>query len=47
MSHLQLMQEAAPIFNANPEGGVYLITSSIGVSNTKMCLVDEYEQALT
>ncbi|KAM0480238.1 hypothetical protein ACHAPX_004065 [Trichoderma viride] len=34
MSHLQLMQEAAPIFNANPEGGVYLITSSIaGISN--------------
>ncbi|TFA98353.1 hypothetical protein CCMA1212_009838 [Trichoderma ghanense] len=29
MSHLQLMQEAAPIFNANPDGGVYLITSSI------------------
>ncbi|KAK1238129.1 hypothetical protein MKX08_002708 [Trichoderma sp. CBMAI-0020] len=38
MSHLQLMQEVAPIFNANPEGGVYLITSSIsstiqGISN--------------
>ncbi|KAM0263728.1 hypothetical protein ACHAQJ_001042 [Trichoderma viride] len=34
MSNLQLMQEAAPIFNANPEGGVYLITSSVaGVSN--------------
>ncbi|KAL7905150.1 hypothetical protein GGI35DRAFT_472012 [Trichoderma velutinum] len=29
MSHLQLVQEAAPIFNANPEGGVYLITSSV------------------
>ncbi|PTB63654.1 NAD(P)-binding protein [Trichoderma citrinoviride] len=29
MSHLHLMQEAAPIFNANPDGGVYLITSSI------------------
>lgn len=46
MSHLQLMQEAAPIFNENPEGGVYLITSSIAVSKT-MCLMDEYEQALT
>ncbi|KAL6877692.1 NADP(+)-dependent dehydrogenase [Trichoderma longibrachiatum] len=35
MSHLQLMQEAAPIFNANPDGGVYLITSSIaGVSQS-------------
>ncbi|UKZ89676.1 putative secondary metabolism biosynthetic enzyme [Trichoderma asperellum] len=34
MSHLQLVQEAAPIFNANPEGGVYLITSSVaGISN--------------
>ncbi|KAL6901149.1 hypothetical protein GGI43DRAFT_404134 [Trichoderma evansii] len=34
MSHLQLMQEAAQIFNANPEGGVYLITSSVaGISN--------------
>ncbi|UKZ81752.1 hypothetical protein TrVFT333_009524 [Trichoderma virens FT-333] len=29
MSHLHLVQEAAPIFNANPEGGVYLITSSV------------------
>ncbi|KAK7416720.1 hypothetical protein QQX98_005046 [Neonectria punicea] len=29
MAHLQLMQAAGPIFNANPEGGVYLITSSI------------------
>lgn len=32
MSHLQLVQEATPIFNANPEGGVYLITSSVAVS---------------
>jgi NAD(P)-dependent dehydrogenase (short-subunit alcohol dehydrogenase family) len=33
MSHLQLMQEAAPIFNANPDGGVYLISSSVaGIS---------------
>jgi NAD(P)-dependent dehydrogenase (short-subunit alcohol dehydrogenase family) len=31
MSHLQLMQVAAPIFNANAEGGVYLVTSSIAV----------------
>ena len=31
MSHLQLMQEAGPIFNANPDGGVYLITSSVAV----------------
>ncbi|KPM38665.1 hypothetical protein AK830_g7898 [Neonectria ditissima] len=29
MAHLQLMQAAGPIFNSNPEGGVYLITSSI------------------
>lgn len=36
MSHLQLMQEAAPIFNANPDGGVYLITSSIAVSIVAM-----------
>lgn len=47
MPHLQLMQEAAPIFNANPEGGVYLITSSIAVSKTILCLIDEDEQALT
>lgn len=32
MSHLQLMQTAAPIFNSNPEGGVYLVTSSIAVN---------------
>jgi hypothetical protein len=25
------MQAAGPIFNSNPEGGVYLITSSIAV----------------
>lgn len=31
MHHLQLMQEAAPIFNANPDGGVYIITSSVAV----------------
>lgn len=42
MSHLQLMQEAAPIFNANPEGGVYLITSSIAVSKLIMYLIDGY-----
>ncbi|KAJ4540578.1 hypothetical protein HRR83_007866 [Exophiala dermatitidis] len=29
MSQLVLMQEAAPIFNANPDGGVFLISSSI------------------
>lgn len=46
MSHLQLMQEAAPIFNANSEGGVYLITSSISVSKAIMCILDEYEQGL-
>jgi hypothetical protein len=33
MSHLQLMQEAAPIFKANSDGGVYLMTSSVAVSN--------------
>ncbi|KAL7931795.1 NAD(P)-binding protein [Trichoderma chlorosporum] len=34
MSHLQLVQEAAPIFNENPEGGVYLITSSVAGTYT-------------
>ncbi|KEF53314.1 alcohol dehydrogenase [Exophiala aquamarina CBS 119918] len=29
MSHLVLLQEAAPIFNANPDGGVFLISSSV------------------
>ncbi|EXJ81682.1 hypothetical protein A1O1_07747 [Capronia coronata CBS 617.96] len=29
MSQLVLMQEAAPIFNANPEGGVFIISSSV------------------
>lgn len=47
MSHLQLMQEAALIFNANPEGGVYLITSSIAVSKIIMRVMDEHEQVLT
>lgn len=32
MCHLQLMQQAAPIFNSNPAGGVYLISSSAAVS---------------
>ncbi|KAI3546807.1 hypothetical protein CSPX01_04049 [Colletotrichum filicis] len=32
LCHLQLMQAAGPIFNANSEGGVYLITSSIAGS---------------
>ena len=32
MAHLQLMQQAGPIFNKNPDGGVYLITSSVAVS---------------
>lgn len=33
MSQLCLMQEAVPIFNANPEGGVFLVCSSIaGIS---------------
>ncbi|KIV78742.1 hypothetical protein PV11_06355 [Exophiala sideris] len=30
MSQLVLMQEALPIFNSNPDGGVFLISSSIG-----------------
>jgi hypothetical protein len=47
MSHLQLIQEAAPIFNQNPEGGVYLITSSIAVSKIIMHFMVEYGQALT
>ncbi|KAK5465194.1 hypothetical protein LTS15_001757 [Exophiala xenobiotica] len=29
MSQLCLMQEAVPIFNANPEGGVFLVCSSV------------------
>ncbi|PKX92364.1 SDR family NAD(P)-dependent oxidoreductase [Aspergillus novofumigatus IBT 16806] len=29
MSHLQLMQAAKPIFDKNPDGGVYIMTSSI------------------
>ncbi|KIW82562.1 hypothetical protein Z517_05589 [Fonsecaea pedrosoi CBS 271.37] len=33
MSHLVLMQEAAPIFNKNPDGGVFIISSSVaGIS---------------
>ena len=36
MSHLQLVQEAAPIFKANADGGVYLITSSVAVSLPKI-----------
>jgi len=33
MQHLQLMRDAKPIFDQNPDGGVYLITSSIaGIS---------------
>lgn len=33
MAHLQLLQVAGPIFEKNPEGGVYIITSSVaGVS---------------
>jgi len=29
MHHVQLMRAAAPTFKANPDGGVYLITSSV------------------
>ncbi|GFF39806.1 granaticin polyketide synthase putative ketoacyl reductase 2 [Aspergillus lentulus] len=29
MSHVQLMQAAKPIFDKNPDGGVYIMTSSI------------------
>lgn len=33
MCHLQLMQAAGPIFNSNPDGGCYLISSSVaGIS---------------
>jgi len=33
MSQLILMQEAAPIFNANPDGGAFIISSSVaGIS---------------
>lgn len=31
MSHLQLLQAAGPVFNANEEGGSYIITSSVAV----------------
>lgn len=31
MQHLHLMQKAAPIFKDNPDGGAYLITSSVAV----------------
>jgi NAD(P)-dependent dehydrogenase (short-subunit alcohol dehydrogenase family) len=34
MSLLQLMQEVAPIFNSNPDGGVYLISSSVAGTTT-------------
>lgn len=35
MAHLQLLQAAGPTFNANEEGGAYIITSSIaGVATT-------------
>src|ERR1700743_2411770 len=33
MSQLVLMQEAAPIFNANPDGGAFIISSSVAVSH--------------
>lgn len=36
MCHLQLMQAAGPIFNSNTDGGVYLISSSIAVSISKL-----------
>jgi len=29
MQHVQIMRAAAPIFNANPDGGVYLMTLSV------------------
>ncbi|OQV08844.1 hypothetical protein CLAIMM_13059 [Cladophialophora immunda] len=33
MSHLVLLQEAAPIFNKNPDGGAFIISSSVaGIS---------------
>ena len=35
MAHLQLMQQAGPIFNKNADGGVYLITSSVAVRITE------------
>jgi hypothetical protein len=31
MQHVQIMRAAAPIFNANPDGGVYLMTLSVAV----------------
>ena len=36
MSHLVLMQQAAPVFNANKDGGVFLITSSVSVGNLNL-----------
>ncbi len=35
MSHVQLLKEAQPIFDANPDGGAYIITSSITVCSPK------------
>jgi len=36
MSHLHLVQAAAPIFKQNVDGGVYLMTSSIAVSRSAL-----------
>lgn len=36
MSHLVLMQQAAPLFKANDDGGAFLITSSVAVRNSNL-----------
>lgn len=40
MHHVQLMRAAAPTFNANPDGGVYLITSSVAVKPPRLIRPD-------
>ena len=38
MSHLVLVQEAGPIFNKNPDGGAFIISSSVAVGETLSAL---------
>ncbi|WYZ42150.1 hypothetical protein EsH8_V_001045 [Colletotrichum jinshuiense] len=47
LCHLQLMQAAGPIFNANAEGGVYLISSSIaGLQFTEEQIAQEQNESV-
>jgi NAD(P)-dependent dehydrogenase (short-subunit alcohol dehydrogenase family) len=34
--HLHTFREALPTFNANPDGGVFIVTASIAVSPTDL-----------